>query len=246
MPLLGSEPGRSRTLKRQPRQSPLWRLAIATSTLRPATRTRRASARGCGPRTFAGLGVPDHQDASGQRRSGTADPGGEPDQAGRGLRGPVARALAAESAGHPEAWKEFLRAREDGLARSIGVSNYSLDQIDQLTQVTGVTPAVNQIRWGTSNLRPRSGDRAGTARSGARGLQPVQGQQPRRPDARLHRLKPRRHYSSDRHRLACGPWLRRHPQVGPSRADRGERRRRQDRTGRRGATAIDALSASER
>ena len=48
----------------------------------------------------AGLGVPDHEDASGQRRSGTADVGGEPDQAGRGLRGPVARALAAESAGH--------------------------------------------------------------------------------------------------------------------------------------------------
>ena len=54
----------------------------------------------------------------------------------------------------PKAWKEFLRAREDGLARSIGVSNYSLDQIDQLTQATGVTPAVNQIRWGTSIYDP--------------------------------------------------------------------------------------------
>ena len=32
----------------------------------------------------------------------------------------------------------------------IGVSNYSLDQIDQLTHATGVAPAVNQIRWGTS------------------------------------------------------------------------------------------------
>ena len=30
------------------------------------------------------------------------------------------------------------------------VSNYTLDQIDQLTQATGVTPEVNQIRWGTS------------------------------------------------------------------------------------------------
>ena len=54
----------------------------------------------------------------------------------------------------PKAWAEFLRAREDGLARSIGVSNYSLDQIDQLTQATGVTPAVNQIRWGTSIYDP--------------------------------------------------------------------------------------------
>ena len=50
----------------------------------------------------------------------------------------------------PEAWEEFVRARQDGLARSIGVSNYSLDQIDELTQSTGVTPEVNQIRWGPS------------------------------------------------------------------------------------------------
>lgn len=45
-------------------------------------------------------------------------------------------------------WEEFVRARDDGLATTIGVSNYSLDQIDALTQATGVTPAVDQIRWG--------------------------------------------------------------------------------------------------
>jgi len=44
-------------------------------------------------------------------------------------------------------WREFVRARADGLARAIGVSNYSLAQIDELTAATGVTPAVNQIRW---------------------------------------------------------------------------------------------------
>ena len=54
----------------------------------------------------------------------------------------------------PEAWEEFVRARNDGLARSIGVSNYSLAQIDELTQATGVTPEVNQIRWGTSIYDP--------------------------------------------------------------------------------------------
>ncbi|HWI00447.1 MAG TPA: aldo/keto reductase [Propionibacteriaceae bacterium] len=54
----------------------------------------------------------------------------------------------------PEAWEEFVRARSDGLARSIGVSNYSLSQIDELTQATGVTPEVNQIRWGTSIYDP--------------------------------------------------------------------------------------------
>ena len=48
----------------------------------------------------------------------------------------------------PKAWEEFARAQQDGLATSIGVSNYSLEQIDELTTATGVTPAVNQIRWG--------------------------------------------------------------------------------------------------
>jgi 2,5-diketo-D-gluconate reductase A len=48
------------------------------------------------------------------------------------------------------AWKEFVRAKDDGLTASIGVSNYSLGQIDDLIEATGVTPAVNQVRWGPS------------------------------------------------------------------------------------------------
>jgi 2,5-diketo-D-gluconate reductase A len=47
-------------------------------------------------------------------------------------------------------WREFVRARADGLARSIGVSNYSFDQIDELTAATGVTPEINQVRWSPS------------------------------------------------------------------------------------------------
>lgn len=47
----------------------------------------------------------------------------------------------------PEVWTAFVEAQRDGLATAIGVSNYSLDQIDELTAATGVTPAVNQIRW---------------------------------------------------------------------------------------------------
>lgn len=48
----------------------------------------------------------------------------------------------------PAAWEEFVKAQQDGLATAIGVSNYSLRQIDELTQATGVAPAVDQIRWG--------------------------------------------------------------------------------------------------
>jgi 2,5-diketo-D-gluconate reductase A len=45
-------------------------------------------------------------------------------------------------------WREVLAARDDGQARAVGVSNYSLAQIDELTAATGETPAVNQVRWG--------------------------------------------------------------------------------------------------
>lgn len=47
----------------------------------------------------------------------------------------------------PATWRELLAARNAGQARAIGVSNYSTAQIDQLTQATGETPAVNQIPW---------------------------------------------------------------------------------------------------
>lgn len=47
----------------------------------------------------------------------------------------------------PEVWQELVRARDEGLTRAIGVSNYSLEQIDELTDVVGVTPQVNQIKW---------------------------------------------------------------------------------------------------
>jgi diketogulonate reductase-like aldo/keto reductase len=44
-------------------------------------------------------------------------------------------------------WRAFAAARQDGLARDVGVSNYSLAQLDQLAEATGVMPAVNQIPW---------------------------------------------------------------------------------------------------
>ena len=44
-------------------------------------------------------------------------------------------------------WRSFVAAQADGLARDIGVSNFSLDQLDELERTTGVKPAVNQIKW---------------------------------------------------------------------------------------------------
>ena len=44
-------------------------------------------------------------------------------------------------------WEGLIRARDEGLAVDIGVSNYSIQQIDELIRSTGETPAVNQIEW---------------------------------------------------------------------------------------------------
>jgi 2,5-diketo-D-gluconate reductase A len=48
---------------------------------------------------------------------------------------------------HEDLWQVLLEAQKAGKVRDVGVSNYSLDQIDRLTDATGQQPAVNQIEW---------------------------------------------------------------------------------------------------
>jgi 2,5-diketo-D-gluconate reductase A len=64
-----------------------------------------------------------------------------------------------------QVWEQFLAAREAGLARAVGVSNYSVGQLDELTQVSGQAPAVNQIPWS-----PRDHDPARLAAHRERGI----------------------------------------------------------------------------
>jgi 2,5-diketo-D-gluconate reductase A len=52
------------------------------------------------------------------------------------------------------AWQELLSAKDAGLARNVGVSNYSPAQIDLLTKATGQRPAVNQIPWSPAQHDP--------------------------------------------------------------------------------------------
>lgn len=49
-----------------------------------------------------------------------------------------------------DSWRALIRLREEGRARSIGVSNFTEPQLDRLVAETGVTPALNQIE-----LHPR-------------------------------------------------------------------------------------------
>jgi diketogulonate reductase-like aldo/keto reductase len=44
-------------------------------------------------------------------------------------------------------WQELRRAKRDRLTREIGVSNYSIEQIEELVYRTGELPSVNQIEW---------------------------------------------------------------------------------------------------
>ncbi len=54
-----------------------------------------------------------------------------------------------------ETWRALIALREQGLAKSIGVCNFGVDQLERLIGETGVTPAINQIE-----LHPRFQQRA--------------------------------------------------------------------------------------
>lgn len=54
----------------------------------------------------------------------------------------------------PDTWRELIAARAEGLTRAIGVSNYSVAQLDELIEATGEAPAVNQIPWSPANHDP--------------------------------------------------------------------------------------------
>ncbi|MFB4308278.1 aldo/keto reductase [Actinomadura sp. GTD37] len=51
-------------------------------------------------------------------------------------------------------WRDLVSAKEAGLARNVGVSNYSPAQIDLLAEATGQRPAVNQIPWSPAQHDP--------------------------------------------------------------------------------------------
>jgi 2,5-diketo-D-gluconate reductase A len=51
---------------------------------------------------------------------------------------------------YAEAWRALVDVRDQGLVRSIGVSNFTEAHLDRIIEATGVTPVVNQIE-----LHPR-------------------------------------------------------------------------------------------
>lgn len=49
-----------------------------------------------------------------------------------------------------DAWRALVKLKDEGLARSIGVSNFNAEHLERIIGETGVTPSVNQIE-----LHPR-------------------------------------------------------------------------------------------
>jgi len=52
-----------------------------------------------------------------------------------------------EGSANADMWRAFVEARQAGLAREIGVSNFDISLIDEVTKATGAAPALNQVEW---------------------------------------------------------------------------------------------------
>ncbi len=59
-------------------------------------------------------------------------------------------------AGNIEVWKVFEELHAAGRVRSIGVSNFDVEDLESLASGTDVTPHVNQIRWFIGNTQPET------------------------------------------------------------------------------------------
>lgn len=46
-----------------------------------------------------------------------------------------------------ELWQGLIKAKDEGLTKDIGVSNYSIEQIEGLVDASDEVPVVNQIEW---------------------------------------------------------------------------------------------------
>ncbi len=64
-----------------------------------------------------------------------------------------------------ETWEALIEMRDEGLMRSIGVSNFNPDHLDRLIDATGVTPVLNQIE-----VNPKMANAALRAENAARGI----------------------------------------------------------------------------
>ena len=122
------------------------------------------------------------------------------------------------------AWPGMEEAHQRGYARSIGVSNFSVSELDQVIAIATVAPVLNQVQFSPFEYR-RAACGLPRASGRPRGLQPARDGQP---SLRSHR---RRDRGSARTHAGTGPTAlvhpardNRDPEVDASRAARRKRR----------------------
>ena len=224
MPLLGLGTWQAAAAARSKRCGARSRSATGTSTRRRCTATKHRSVRQWRRAAAARAGLRDDEAAA--------------ESAGR-ERATLEESLAAlgfervdlwlihwppGGRARPDVWERLLELQAEGLAREVGVSNYSIRQIDELERATGRLPAVNQIEWS-----PALFDADVLAAHRGRGVQlegysPLKGDESPRPRARADREGARRHAGAGRPPLAHPASDRRDPEVDEPAADRRERR----------------------
>ncbi|EIN12820.1 Aldo/keto reductase [Punctularia strigosozonata HHB-11173 SS5] len=55
------------------------------------------------------------------------------------------------------AWKDFEQIKQDGLSKSIGVSNFTVEDLQKVIKTAKIKPAVNQIRFHPYNYAEHKG-----------------------------------------------------------------------------------------
>ncbi len=71
------------------------------------------------------------------------------------------------------AWKGMEQAREKGYARSIGVSNFDVRELDQVIAMATVAPAVDQVQFSPFEYRRKLLDAAGQRRVAVEAYSPL-------------------------------------------------------------------------
>ena len=165
-----------------------------------------------------------HQASAGQRGPRLRHHRREPEGAAHRLRGPLAGALAAPRPEPGAAVAGLPAVRDEGLTRTIGVSNYSVGEIDDLIEATGRGRPSTRSRWS-----PARYDEALLAAHAKRGVA-VEGYSPlkgtRLRDRTLAEIAAKYGVTPAQVDPALAPRNRRHrhPQVLPPRTHRAELR----------------------
>ena len=122
------------------------------------------------------------------------------------------------------AWPGMERARERGYARSIGVSNFSVAELDELLAVAESRPVVNQVQFSPFKYRRKLLDACEQRGVALEAYSPL-GTGRHLADARVQQIAERvgTHAGAGAAALVRPARPRRDPEVDAPRADRGER-----------------------